>query len=72
VLTIKSSQKLFTEDEVSGLTGICQEHLRNMARSRHLGFIARAAEAVGAEAEKLLFTQSDLLVLAVLVERCNH
>ena len=49
MLTIKSSQKLFTEDEVSGLTGICLDHLRNFARSRHLGFIARAAEAAGAD-----------------------
>jgi hypothetical protein len=72
MLTIKSSQKLFTEDEVSGLTGICIEHLRNFARSRHLGFIARAAEAAGAEADKWIFTNSDLLVLAVLVERCDH
>ena len=72
MLTIKSSQKLFTEDEVSGLTGICLDHLRNFARSRHLGFIARAAEAAGAEADKRLFTNSDLLVLAVLVERCEH
>jgi hypothetical protein len=72
VLTIKSSQKLFTEDEVSGLTGICLDHLRNFARSRHLGFIARAAEAAGAEADKWLFTNSDLLVLAVLAERCDH
>jgi hypothetical protein len=72
MLTIKSSQKLFTEDEVSGLTGICLDHLRNFARSRHLGFIARAAEAAGAEADKWLFTNSDLLVLAVLVERCEH
>ncbi|MGA8073941.1 MAG: hypothetical protein WB995_10715 [Candidatus Acidiferrales bacterium] len=72
MLTIKSSQKLFTEDEVSGLTGICLDHLRNFARSRHLGFIARAAEAAGAEADKWLFTNSDLLVLAVLVQRCEH
>jgi hypothetical protein len=72
MLTIKSSQKLFTEDEVSGLTGICLDHLRNFARSRHLGFIARAAEAAGVEADKWLFTNSDLLVLAVLVERCEH
>jgi len=72
VLTIKSSQRLFTEDEVSGLTGICLDHLRNFARSRHLGFIARAAEAAGAEADKWLFTNSDLLVLAVLVQRCEH
>ncbi len=72
MLTIRSSQKLFTEDEVCGLTGICADHLRNFARSRHLGFIARAAEAAGAEADKWLFTNSDLLVLAVLVERCDH
>ena len=72
MLTIKSSQRLFTEDEVSGLTGICLDHLRNFARSRHLGFIARAAEAAGAEADKWLFTNSDLLVLAVLVQRCEH
>jgi hypothetical protein len=72
MLTIKSSQKLFTEDEVAGLTGICLDHLRNFAHSRHLGFIARAAEAAGAEADKWLFTNSDLLVLAVLVERCDH
>jgi hypothetical protein len=72
MLTIKSSQKLFTEDEVAGLTGICLDHLRNFARSRHLGFIARVAEAAGAEADKWLFTNSDLLVLAVLVERCDH
>ena len=72
MLTVGSSQKLFTEDEVAGLTGICLDHLRNFARSRHLGFIARAAEAAGAEADKWLFTNSDLLVLAVLVERCDH
>ncbi|MFY9528656.1 MAG: hypothetical protein WBC04_04170 [Candidatus Acidiferrales bacterium] len=72
MVTIKSSQKLFTEDEVSGLTGICREHLRNLAQSRHLGFIARAAEAAGAEAEKLLFTNSDLMILTVLFPRCEH
>jgi hypothetical protein len=37
VATIRSSQKLFTEEEVSGLTGICLEHLRNVARSKRLG-----------------------------------
>jgi hypothetical protein len=70
--TIKSSQKFFTEDEVSRLTGICLEHLGNFARSRHLGFIVRAAEAAGAEAEKLLFTSSDLMVLSILFRRCEH
>jgi hypothetical protein len=72
VVTIKSSQKIFTEQEVSGLTGICLEHLQSLARSRHLGFLARAAEAAGAQANQLLFTNSDLLVLAVLCPRCEH
>jgi hypothetical protein len=71
-VTIRSSQKVFTEEEVSGLTGICLEHLRNLAQSRHLGFLARAAEAAGQQAEKLLFTNSDLMVLAVLHSRCEH
>jgi hypothetical protein len=69
MVTIKSSQKTFTEEEISGLTGICREHLRDLARSKHLGSIARAA---GDQAERLLFTNSDLMVLAVLVPRCQH
>lgn len=71
-VTIRSSQKIFTEEEVSGLTGICLEHLRNLARSKHLGFLARAAEAAGSQAEKLLFTNSDLMVLNVIQHRCQH
>lgn len=72
VVTIKSSQRLFTEEEVSRLTGICLDHLRGLARSKHLGFLSRAAEAAGAQAEKLLFTNSDLMVLTVLYTRCQH
>ncbi len=72
VVKIKSSQKLFTEEEVSTLTGICLEHLRGVARSKHLGFLARAAEAAGEQADKWLFTNSDLMVLTVLYTRCNH
>ncbi len=72
MVRIKSSQKLFTEDEVSGLTGICLEHLQSLARSKHLGFVARAAEAAGEQAEKWLFTNSDLMVLTVLYPRCQH
>jgi len=72
VVKIRSSQKLFTEEEVSGLTGICLEHLRALARSKHLGFLARAAEAAGQEAERWLFTNSDVMVLAVLYTRCQH
>lgn len=72
MVRIKSSQKLFTEDEVSGLTGICLEHLQNLARTKHFGFVARAAEAAGEQAEKWLFTNSDLMVLTVLYPRCQH
>ncbi len=72
MVKIKSGQKLFTEEEVSGLTGICLEHLRSLARSKHLGFLARAAEAAGAQAENWLFTNSDLMILTVLYPRCQH
>jgi hypothetical protein len=72
MVRIKSSQKIFTDTEVSTLTGICLDHLRGVARNKHLGRIARAAEAAGAEAEKWLFTNSDLMILTVLHPRCDH
>lgn len=72
MVRIKSSQKLFTEDEVSRLTGICLEHLRKLAQSKRLGYLGRVAEAAGAEAQKWLFTNSDLMVLTVLYPRCTH
>jgi hypothetical protein len=72
MVRVKSSQKFFTEDEVASLTGICLEHLRGLARNRHLGTIARAAEAAGAEAGKWLFTVSDLMILTAICPRCNH
>jgi phage gp46-like protein len=72
MVTVKSSQKTFTEEEISRLTGICLDHLRSLARSKHLGSIVRAAEAAGEQAERWLFTNSDLMVLAVLVPRCHH
>jgi len=72
VVVVKSSQKIFTEDEISRLTGICLEHLRSLARSKHLGSIVRAVEAAEEQAEQWLFTDSDLMVLAVLVPRCHH
>ena len=72
-LTIRSSQKIFTEEEVSGLTGICLEHLRTFARIRHLGQAAgAAAEAAGSTAQKWLYTISDLMVLTMICERCEH
>jgi hypothetical protein len=72
VVKVKSSQKIFTDTETASLTGICVEHLRSLARSRHLGFIARAAEAAGKQADQWLFTLSDLIVLMMLYPRCEH
>ena len=72
MVTVKSSQKIFTEQEISGLTGICRDHLRVLARSKHLGSIARAAAGGGEQTDHWLFTNSDLMVLAVLVPRCHH
>jgi hypothetical protein len=72
MVTVKSSQKVFTDEEISRLTGICLEHLHGVARSKHLGSIVRAAEAAGQQAEHWLFTYAELNVLAVLFPRCNH
>jgi hypothetical protein len=72
MLRIKSSQKFFTEEEAVSVTGICLEHVRGLARNKHLGTIARAAQAAGIENEKWLFTNSDLMIMAVLHPRCEH
>jgi hypothetical protein len=69
VVKVRSSQKLFTDSEVSSLTGISLDDLRELARSRHLGFLSRAAEAAEEQAANLLFTLSDLMVLTVLYPR---
>lgn len=72
MIKVKSSQKIFTDTETATLTGICLEHLHNLARARHIGFIARAAEAAGKQADLWLFTLADLMVLATLYPRCQH
>jgi phage gp46-like protein len=72
VVTVKSSQKIFTEQEISGMTGVCLEHLRGLARAKHLGSIVRAAESAGEQAEQWLYTVSDLMVVAILSQRCHH
>lgn len=72
MIKVKSSQKIFTDMETATLTGICLDHLHQLARTRHIGFIARAAEAAGKQADKWLFTLSDLMVLAMLYQRCQH
>jgi hypothetical protein len=65
MIRIKSSQKYFTEAEVTNLTGIAADALREIARKRRLGTIASASIA-GIRAESWLFTNSDLAILAVL------
>lgn len=72
MVKVRSSQKLFTDSEVSSLTGIGLEDLRELARSRHLGFLSRAAEAAEQQAASLLFTLSDLMVLTVLYPRFHN
>jgi hypothetical protein len=72
VVRIKASQKFFTEEEVSRLIGIQLDLLRELARSRHLGFLGRAAEAAGERAQQLLFSLSDLMVLTILYPRYRN
>jgi hypothetical protein len=72
VIKVKSSQKIFTDSEIASLSGICVEHLHGLAKTRRLGFIARAAEAAGKQADQWLFTLSDLIVLVRLYPRCEH
>lgn len=69
MMRIRSSQRFFTDDEVISLTGICRDHLLGLARNKHLGKLAKAA---GAGAEKWLFTNSDLMIVATLQPRCQH
>lgn len=71
MVRVRQSQKLFTEAEVTNLTGICMEHLRGLAREKHLGTIATALIA-GQRAESRLFTNSDLSILTKLYNRCEH
>lgn len=72
MIKVKYSQKIFTDTETATLTGICLEHLRKLARTRHIGFIGRAAEAAGKQADEWLFTLSDLMILGKLYPRCQH
>ncbi len=70
MIKVKASQKIFTDTETATLMGIGLESLRHLARTRHIGFIAHAAEAAGKQPEQWLFTPSDLMVLAMLYHRC--
>jgi hypothetical protein len=77
--TLKFNQRVFTEEEVSRLTGICLSHLEDMARKRHLGQTLAAEESApeskDAGVEGLghrLFTNDDVMILSVLTPRCSH
>jgi hypothetical protein len=72
MITVKASQKIFTYAEVANLTGICAEHLHNLAKRHRLGFIATVAASFGNQAEHRLFTPWDLMVLVSLFPRCSH
>ena len=72
MITVKASQKIFTYGEVAKLTGICAEHLENLAKRHRLGFIAGAREAQGNQTDQWFFSPWDLMVLATLFPRCAH
>jgi hypothetical protein len=72
MITVKASQKIFTYPEVANLTGICAEHLENLAKRHRLGFIARAVETQGTLTDQWFFRPWDLMVLATLFPRCAH
>ena len=71
MVRIKSSQKVFTDDEVSSLTGICMDHLRDLARAKHLGSPARGEENP-TQVQRWMFSDSDLMILNILYPRCIH
>jgi hypothetical protein len=77
--TLRFNQRLFSEEEVSRLIGICQSHLEDMARTRHLGQILVAGDSSAARNETgdeslghRLFTNQDVMILSVLTPRCSH
>jgi hypothetical protein len=72
MITVKASQKIFTYAEVTILTGICAEHLANLAKRHRLGFVARAMETQGNRTDQRFFRPSDLTVLTTLFPRCAH
>jgi hypothetical protein len=74
MITVKASQKIFTYAEVANLTGICAEHLHNLAKRHRLGLgcITHAAESLGNQAAHWFFTPWDLIVLTTLFLRCAH
>ena len=61
MVTVKSSQKIFTDSEVATLTGICIDHIHKFAKTRHLGFTITPADLQSAAAavhEKTLIART--------------
>jgi hypothetical protein len=67
MITVKASQEIFTYAEVANLTGVCAEHLENLAKRHRLGFIARATETQGNQTDQWCFRPRDLMVLSDVV-----
>jgi hypothetical protein len=72
MVTVKARQKIFTYAEVTSLTGVCAEHLENLAKRHRLGFISRVADTQGNQTDQWFFRPWDLMVLATLFPRCAH
>jgi hypothetical protein len=72
MITVNAGQKIFTYAEVTNLTGICAEHLENLAKRHRLRFFARATETQGHQTDQWFFGPCDLMVLATLFPRCAH
>jgi hypothetical protein len=72
MITCKASQKIFTYEEVTNVTGICAEHLQNLAERYHLGFLVQGAETTGNQTDRWFFGRWDLMVLARLFPGCSH
>ena len=72
MLRVRANQKVFTDVEVAGLFGAALDEIRALARTKHLGMLARAAEAAGVSAGQLLFSLSDLMILFALWRHVQH
>jgi hypothetical protein len=60
MVTVKASQKTFTYAEIMSLTGICSEHLHNLAKRHRSGFFVRDAETTGNQTDRWFFGRWDL------------
>jgi hypothetical protein len=66
MLKVRANQKVFTDVEVARLFGAALDEVRALARTKHLGMLARAAEAAGVSAGQFLFTLPELAILFTL------